>query len=163
MEQKPKDDLSAFIPEGWEGKYPPCLIQVDENGKLFHDGAPMIHPGILELIYESVYFEDGIYFLKVGKQSCQLEVADTFHVVTRAEFADSGVELTISDGSTESLDPRSLWIGNGEVLYCMIKDGKFPARFLRQAYYQITERLVEHDGGFALDIGGQIHPLTQRH
>ena len=163
MAQNTKNDLSAFIPQGWEGKYPPCLIQVDENGKLFHDGAPMIHPGILELIYESVYFEDGVYSLKVGKQSCQLEVADTFHVVTRAEFTGSGVVLTISDGSSEPLEPDSLWIGNGEVLYCMIKGGKFPARFLRQAYYQITERLVEHDGGFALDIGGRIHPLIQRH
>ena len=163
MAQNTKNDLSAFIPQGWEGKYPPCLIQVDENGKLFHDGAPMIHPGILELIYESVYFEDGVYLLKVGKQSCQLEVADTFHVVTRAEFTGSGVVLTISDGSSEPLEPDSLWIGNGEVLYCMIKGGKFPARFLRQAYYQITERLVEHDGGFALDIGGRIHPLIQRH
>lgn len=163
MSQSSKDDLSAFIPEGWEGKLPPCMIQVNAEGKLFHDGAPMIHPGILELIYESVYFEDGDYFLKVGEQHCQLEVADTFHVVSRVDFADSGVTLTISDGSSEPLDPDSLWIGGGDVLYCMIKGGKFPARFLRQAYYQITEHLVEHDGGFALDIGGQLHPLTQRH
>lgn len=162
MEQTPKDDLSAFIPDGWEGKYPPCLIQVDEEGKLFHDGAPMIHPGILELIYESVYFEDGAYFLKVGKQKCQLEVADTFHVVVRAESREDGVEVTINDGSNGMLDLDSLWIGGGDVLYCMIKDGKFPARFMRQAYYQITERLVEHDGGFALDISGKLHPLIQR-
>lgn len=155
-------DLSAFMPEGWTGKLPPCLIQVDKEGAMSHDGAPMIHPGIIEMIYESVYYEDGDYFLKVGEQRCQLEVEDTFHVIQRAEFTPDGVRILVNDGGSETLDPATLWLSDEGVLYCTIKGGAFPARFLRQAYYQITQGLVEHGDGFALEINGVRHPLRGR-
>jgi len=155
MSEETKPDLSAFMPEGWEGKLPPCMIQVDAEGRMSHDGAPMVHPGIIELIYESVYYEDGLYFLKVGQQRCQLEVADTFHVVQRAWFDDDGVMIHLSDGSQERLDPATLRLGDEGVLYCAIKNGAFPARFLRQAYYQLTERLVEDGDGYAIEIAGR--------
>lgn len=154
MTEEVKKDLSAFMPAGWKGKLPPCMIQVDKDGNMSHDGAPMIHPGILEMIYEAVYYEDGLYFLKIGEQRCQLEVADTFHVVQRAQFEGDGVRLFINDGSQEMLEPATLRLGDEGVLYCKIKNGAFPARFLRQAYYQITERLVEDGDGYAIEIGG---------
>jgi hypothetical protein len=154
--------LSAFIPPGWQGKLPPCQIQVNAQGELHHFGAPLVHPGILELIFESVHYEDGVYLLRIGQQSCQLEVEDTFFVVQRAELQDSQALLTLNGGSSEPLDPESLWIGPGEVLYCRVKAGVFPARFLRQAYYQIAE-LIEEDGeGFALALGGRRYPLTRQ-
>ncbi|MFH1035777.1 MAG: hypothetical protein V1806_14810 [Pseudomonadota bacterium] len=152
-------DLSTFMPPGWQGKLPPCQIQVNAQGELSHNGAPMIHPGILELIYESVHHEDGIYLLRVGQQSCQLEVEDTFFVVQGASLSDGQVLLALNGGASEPLDPESLWIGPQEVLYCRVKGGAFPARFLRQAYYQVAE-LIEEDGeGFALALGGRRYPL----
>ena len=158
---EPLDELSSFIPPGWQGKLPPCLIQVNAQGELSHQGAPMIHPGILELIYQSVHFEDGVYLLGIGKQSCQLEVEDTFFVVRGAQVTDGQAVITLSDGGSEPLDPASLWIGPQEVLYCRVKAGAFPARFLRQAYYQIA-RLIEEEGdGFALALGGRRYPLAQ--
>jgi hypothetical protein len=155
-------DLGAFIPEGWEGKHPPCLIQVDAEGRMSHHGAPLIHPGILELIYESVHLEDGLYVLRMGKQVCQLEVADTFFVVARAEVAAGTVTLLLNDGSSETLDPQSLWIGPQEVLYCRVKQGGFPARLLRAAYYQVAELVAEGPEGFVLELGGARHPLPRR-
>ena len=158
---EPPLDLSSLIPDGWQGKLPPCQIQVNAQGELHHNGAPLIHPGILELIFQSVHYEEGIYLLKVGQQSCQLEVEDTFFVVRRAQPRDGGVLLTLSDGASEALDPASLWIGPGEVLYCRVRGGAMPARFLRQAYYQIAE-LIEEDGeGFALVLDGRRHRLPR--
>ena len=156
---QPLDDLASFIPPGWQGKLPPCLIQVNAEGELSHHGAPLIHPGILELIYQSVHLEDGVYLLRVGQQSCQLEVEDTFFVVRGAQAHGGQVLLTLNDGSSEPLDPASLWIGPQEVLYCRVKAGAFPARFLRQAYYQIAQLIVEDGDGFALALGGQRYPL----
>ncbi|MBI4800559.1 MAG: DUF1285 domain-containing protein [Desulfarculus sp.] len=161
MSERPLD-LSSFIPPGWRGKLPPCLIQVNAQGELSHQGAPLIHPGILELIYQSVHFEDGVYLLRIGQQSCQLEVEDTFWVVRGASRQGQGVVLTLSDGSSEPLDPTSLWIGAGEVLYCRVKAGAMPARFLRQAYYQIAELIEEEGEGFALVLGQERYPLARR-
>lgn len=154
-------DLSAFMPPGWEGKFPPCQIQVDQQGRLWHDGAAMIHPGILELIYQSVHLEEGVYFLQVGKQRCQLEVADTFFVVNRAELQGEQVLLTLNDASQEPLDPDTLSIGAGDVLYCQVKAGAFPARFLRSAYYQLTQWVEPQGEGFALRLGSRLYPLTK--
>lgn len=153
------NNLDAFIPPGWTGKLPPCQIQVTAEGELFHNGAPMIHPGILELIYESVHLEDGVYLLRVGKQSCQLEVEDTFHVVKSADLGAEAVTLALNDGSRQALDPASLWLNAAGVLYCRVKEGAFPARFLRQAYYQIAEGFVEDGEGFALELAGRRWPL----
>lgn len=154
-------DIMSFIPPDWQGGLPPCLIQVNAQGELSHQGAPLIHPGILELIYQSVHYQDGVYLLKIGKQSCQLEVEDTFWVVRGASQRDQGVLLTLNDGSQEPLDPSSLWIGPREVLYCRVKAGAMPARFLRQAYYQIAEMIEEEGDGFALVLGATRHPLTR--
>lgn len=157
-----KIDISAFIPEGWEGKLPPCQIQVDRDGQMSHNGAPLVHPTIIKLIFASVHLEDGHYIVRLDDQACELEVADTFFVVARAEPAGESVRLTLNDGSTEQLDPQSLWIGRNEVLYCRVKGGRFPARFTRPAYYQMAELVVEAEGGFALLLGGRRWPLEVR-
>jgi len=153
------DNLDDLIPPGWTGKLPPCQIQVTPEGELFHNGAPLIHPGILELIYASVHLEDGVYLLRIGEQACQLEVADTFHVVKSADLGPEAVSLALNDGSRESLDPASLWLNGEGVLYCRVKAGIFPARFLRQAYYQLAGGFVEDGEGFALELGGRRWPL----
>lgn len=158
MSQEPPQ-FPIFMPPGWQGKLPPCLIQVTAQGEMFHQGAPLIHPGILELIFESVRLEDGVYVLRLGNQACQLEVEDTFFVVARAQEQDQGLLLTLNDGGKEMLDPASLWVGNNDVIYCRVKGGRFPARFLRAAYYQLVQLVEEGPAGFALRLGGRLYPL----
>ena len=159
MTDQPKD-LSAFIPEGWEGKLPPCLIQVTEQGELFHQGAPIIHPSVRELIFQSVHLEDGLYLLKVDGQTCQLEVADTFYVVAAVKVEADEVRLTLNDGTKEILDGGTLKVGEADVLYCRVKGGAFPARFGRAAYYSLAE-MVEQDGEvFNLVVGGNKYPIA---
>ena len=81
------DDLSAFMPAGWTGKLPPCLIQVSPEGELSTNGAPLIHPGILELIFASVHLEDGIYLLE-GKD----DAGEEFHTGLRIGPTNFGVD-----------------------------------------------------------------------
>jgi hypothetical protein len=155
-----KPDLSAYMPEGWTGKYPPCQIQVNPDGEMSSQGRPMIHPTIIKLIYDSVRLEDGHYVVTIDGQTCELEVADTFHVVKQVDFAGGGATLTISDASREALDPATLSLGGNGIVYCQIKKGAFPARFSRAAYYQLAEKIVEKGEGFALEMGGKSWPLA---
>lgn len=155
-----KPDLSAFMPEGWTGKYPPCQIQVTPEGELQHDGAPLVHPAIIKLIFQSVHLEDGHYIVRMDNQACELEVADTFFVVSRVEFGESGATLTLNDSTSEPLAPQSLSLGDNGIVYCRVKGGGFPARFGRAAYYQLAEKIVEDGEGFALELGGRRWPLT---
>jgi len=157
-----KPDLSAFMPEGWTGKYPPCQIQVNAEGELQHDGAPLVHPTIIKLIFQSVHLEDGHYIVRMDNQACELEVADTFFVVSRVEFAGEGATLTLNDSTSEPLDPKSLSLGDNGIVYCRVKGGSFPARFGRAAYYQLADKIAEKGEGFALVLGEQSWELGQK-
>ncbi|MCF8043330.1 MAG: DUF1285 domain-containing protein [Desulfarculaceae bacterium] len=156
-----KPDLSAFMPEGWTGKYPPCQIQVSTDGEMSSQGRPMVHPTIIQLIYDSVRLEDGHYVITIDGQTCELEVADTFHVVKRVEFNDESAVITLNDATSETLDPGSLSLGDDGIVYCRVKDGAFPARFGRAAYYQLADKIVEQGEGFALVLGDKSWPLIQ--
>ena len=155
-----KPDLSAFMPPGWTGKYPPCQIQVSPEGEMSSQGRPLVHPTIIKLIFQSVHLEDGHYIVRLDNQACELEVADTFFVVSRVEFSGEGATLTLNDAGTEPLDPATLRLGDNGIIYCQVKGGAFPARFGRAAYYQLAERISEEDAGFVLDLGGKKYPLA---
>jgi hypothetical protein len=145
-----------------EKTIPPCMIFVSKEGKWYHEGAEIIHrPIFLWMIQSLDRTEDGLYIVHMNNQKCFLEVEDTPLVVTRVSFeatlpvAGEQVLLTLNDDSQEPLDPSTLRISEESVLYCTVKNGKFPARFLRPAYYQITEKISEdNQGGFSLDLGG---------
>jgi hypothetical protein len=162
MVSQDQTDLKAFMPEGWQGKYPPCQISVDKDGNLYGKGAPLIHPAIRGDVFASVVYEDGIYVLRQDGKTCQLEVEDTFFVVRLAEKQGDRVILTLNDGEREELDPSSLYLGADQVFYCRVKQGRFPARFLRPAYYQLADLVVAEGEGFSLELAGRRYPLKNQ-
>jgi len=38
-------------------------------------------------------------------------------------------------------------VGEGNVLYCSVKNGTFPARFSRTSYYQLAEFIEQEEEG----------------
>lgn len=142
---------------------PPCMIFIDKEGRMWHEGAEMIHPGINELLLEHLALEGETYVIEFRGQRCFVEVEDTALVVQRVvgqgEEPD-GLSLTTSDGRTEELNPALLWITDENVIYTKVREGSLPARFTRQAYYQLAEYIVEADQGFALKLGGKLHHLV---
>jgi hypothetical protein len=99
---------------------------------------------------------EGNYEIAIGWDKVTVEIEETPYVVTRV-IGDStqGFTLRLNDESEEQLDPTSLSIGRENVLYCQVKAGEHPARFLRPAYYQLTEHLQEDatNGVFSLQVG----------
>ncbi|MBW1730493.1 MAG: DUF1285 domain-containing protein [Deltaproteobacteria bacterium] len=144
---------------------PPCLIHIDKEGKWYHQGAEIIHPGFVQFFFEHMELDDkGRYVINWNGQRCYIEVEDTAYVVRQVDFSGgNGKEeraiLHLSDGSTEALAPETLFIGKEDVLYCQVKNGTFPARFLRPAYYQLAEKIMEEGGSFYLLLQGKKYPI----
>ena len=146
---------------------PPCMIFVAKDGKWYHQGAEIIHrPIFLWMIQSLEKNEEGVFIVHLNNQKCYLEVEDTPLVVVWADFVQEGsgepehIRLTINDESQEKLDPETLRISPESILYCTVKNGQFPARFLRPAYYQIAENITEDEGGgFVLLLGNQRYPI----
>jgi hypothetical protein len=138
---------------------PPCLIFIDKEGRWFHKGAEMVHREFIQLFYENMELDDvGRYIITIGNDRCYVEVEDTPFVIRQVRFEEGEQEglsrcmLYLSDDTWEMLRPDSLFIGPENVLYTRVKEGAFPARFLRPAYYQLAQNIEEEDGTYVLPL-----------
>jgi hypothetical protein len=156
-----KLDIKDFIPPGWEGKYPPCQIQVNTEGELTSQGVPIVHPKILADVFESVHLEDERYVLKMDGKTCELEVEDTFFVVNRVDQDGAQFKVRLNDETWEELHPAAIWLGANQMLYCRVKNGAFTARFARPAYYQVAQMIQPQEDGFALELDGTKYILHE--
>lgn len=144
-------------------------ICVDAEGEWFHRGAKIVREDIIELFLENLVRQpDGTYGIAWKGSRCSIDVADTPFVVIRVdreEGADAGepvVRLTLKHlRECPLLDPRTLRVGDANVLYCRLENGGFPARFSRPAYYQLAEWIVEDEAGetFCLELGRARYPI----
>ena len=141
---------------------PPCFIFIDKEGGWFHKGAEMVHRDIVRFFYEHIGMDSlGRYVIRWGNDRCYLDVEDTAFVIQRVRFEEDGgmqnFRLFLSDDTTENLNPETLFLGEENVLYCKVKQGSFPARFHRPAYYQLAEFVQEDEGRFYLPLNGEKH------
>ena len=149
---------------------PPCMIFVSKEGKWYHEGAEIIHRAIFLWMIQSLEkTEEGLFIVHLNNQKCYLEVEDTPLVVQQVDLIREGpgeqshIRLTLNDESREILDPETLRISSENVIYCTVKNGRFPARFLRPAYYQIAENITEDEtGGFVLLLNNKKYPVPSK-
>lgn len=105
---------------------------------------------------------EGTYEIAIGWDKVTVEIDDAPYVVTRVTGdPEHGFLLRLNDESEERLDPTTLSIGRDNALYCRVKGGEHPARFLRPAYYQIATYIQETMGGkdFFLQLGDTAYPI----
>lgn len=131
------------------------------DGRWYSDDEPINNGRIAKLFSKCLrQTDDGRWQIAMADERAFVEVHDTPWVVTSVS-GDRGRGFTIrlNDDSEESLDAATLRVGSGNVLYTRVKDGRYPARFLRPAYYQLAPAIAEHDGTFTLESAGRRHPI----
>jgi hypothetical protein len=134
------------------GEIPFCNIRIDKEGVWYYKGAEMFRKEIVNFFYENLRQDaSGHYLIELENDRCYLDVEDTAFVVRSVGQALSEKDgkttvlyLHLSDDTTDALDPATLRIGTGNVLYCCVKNNRFEARFLRSAYYQLAGH-IEYD------------------
>ncbi len=149
---------------------PPCMIRIDKEGRWYHEGREMLRRDLVRLFY--AHLEKGSaggYLIHWQGERCTVEVEDTAHVVWRVDPQSVGCaggkerfSLGLSDDTQEDLAPETLTVAPDHVLYCRVKNGLFPARFSRRAYYQLTKYVEEEAGLFFLPLNGRRFPLAPR-
>jgi len=146
---------------------PECRIRIDRNGGWFYNDLPIVNRAIY-LFFNQHLEPDGAggYRLHVNGETCPVTVEDTPFLVTdvrRETDLESGHDalyIRLNDETTEQLDPSTLWIRPDNAPCCRVKQGRFPARFTRPAYYRLAEHVVEHeDGRFSIPLNGTHHFL----
>ncbi|MFZ5889704.1 MAG: hypothetical protein ACOY0T_01435 [Myxococcota bacterium] len=159
---KPGDHPDFFRLPPPEGRSRESTIVLDAEGRFFHDGAAVTHPGMAKAFASWItrHPDDGRFILNNGYDWSYFRVEDApFQVVSLAfppAEASAPPLLELSDGSSEQLDPVKLRIGEQGALYVEVKSGAFEARFSRAAQLGLAPFLSEEaDGSLSLDFGRQ--------
>ncbi|MCS6925700.1 MAG: DUF1285 domain-containing protein [Candidatus Binatia bacterium] len=98
---------------------------------------------------------EGQYEIAIGWDRVAVEIEDTPYVVTQVTGTpEGGFVVRLNDESEEPLNPATLSVGRDQALYCRVKNGEYPARFLRPAYYQLATYIQQEptSGTFFLPL-----------
>jgi hypothetical protein len=137
-------------------------LRIDLDGDWFDDEVAVTHPGVLANLRAGLQKDARGHFIQT-RVRIPVEVADAPFVVTRFERRGDGYVILLNDGTEEPVDPATLRVGDHEVPYCAVKDGRFEARFSRAAAHQLWA-LAEHDeaaGRSVLRQGARAYSLRR--
>lgn len=130
-------------------------IYIDNRGNWFQDGIRITHKWTYLANNRNLDIdEEGNYFIDEGRGRVYVQVEDTPFVIRMVYRNNGDIFIRLNDGTEEKLDLDRLYLSNDNIPYTTVKKGKFKARFLRQAYYELTKHAVEEDDGYYLSSGG---------
>lgn len=139
-----------------------CLLRIDKEGNWFYNDLPIINKAIhLFFNQHLTRDESGAYIVRIGKETSRLFVEDTPFVVTSIDYIQTKApedffNIRLNDETIEKLALDTLYIGKNNIPYCRVKEGLFPARFLRAAYYQLAQHVQqEGEDGFYIMLNGR--------
>jgi hypothetical protein len=143
-----------------QGRSRETEIRRDARGRWFHGHDPISHPNLTRSFDSWVdRAEDGRFCLSNSINWAYVEIEGPAYFVKDVEPAPEGIELILSGGLREQLDPASLRQGPEGALWCAVRQGRCPARFDNHAVSKMSDHIGEDEDGVYVRIGGQkVHP-----
>jgi hypothetical protein len=138
-------------------------IRFGRDGRWYADDEPITNPRIAALFARHLRRQpDGTYAIQMADERAAVEIEDAPFVVVGVSRVDEGTwHVELNDGSMERLDPASVHVAPDAVAYCRVKGGRERARFLRAAYYELAQDIVETaPGRFVLSTGRASYPIV---
>jgi hypothetical protein len=137
-------------------------LRIDVDGNWYDDDVEITHHGVLANLRGNLRRDADGYFIQT-RVRIPVTVDDAPWVVTRIERRGDRLHGILNDGSESVVDASTLRIGPGDVPYCAVKDGAFPARLNRAAAYQLLA-LGDYDERTergTLRLGARRYDLTR--
>lgn len=140
-------------------------IRIDREANWYYNGLPIVNRNIYRFFNQHVeHASGGGYELRIGNETCPLLVEDTPFVVQllwQVEAPGQGFAIRLNDGTEEPFAVETLRISTGDVPYCRVRDGRFPARLLRPAWNALAPYVDcdAQESGWAIQLDGQRWPI----
>jgi hypothetical protein len=162
---KPGDHPEFFRFPAPEGRSRESTIVLDRQGRFWHDGEPVTHPGMQAAFATWImrHPDDGRFILNNGFDWTYFSVQDVPFFVRALRVEAGAPILVLSDGSEEPLDAGSIEIGQADALYTRVKNGAYEARFTPSAQNALAPFLIEGTTGEPeLEIHGRRYRVPPR-
>ncbi|HET7289468.1 MAG TPA: hypothetical protein VFJ67_03440 [Thermodesulfobacteriota bacterium] len=135
---------------------------IDKSGNWFQDGIKIRHRGTY--LYNNRLLDvdrEGQFFIDEGSGRLYAEVEDAPFVVKMVHRRGGEFYLRLNDETEEALDFGSLRMSGENVPYAMVKNGRFEARFLRPAYYELMKYADKDGSDYFIETGGVKHYIKR--
>ncbi len=143
-----------------EGRTRETSIRRDARGRWFNGTDPIAHPNLVRSFDGWVdRAEDGRFCLSNAINWAYVDIEGPPYFVKDVTVQDDVIMLHLSGDRTESLDPASLRQGPEGALWCVVREGRCPARFDNHAVSKMAGAVDEDDEGVFVHVGGsRIRP-----
>jgi len=145
---------------------PDAGLAIDDEGRFLHLGSAITHPGLLAALWRGLGpAPHGGWQVRIGREVARVAVAGTPWAVRGVAIEGeppAAVDLLLTDGTAERLDPLTLQVGPDGVLRCLVKSGQ-PARFTRAGQLALGAMLEEAPAGsegWRITVGGARFAVT---
>ena len=129
-------------------------IRRDRFGQWFDGQEPVTNGAIAAAFDRWIDLApDGRYCLRNAINWAYVEIEGAPIFVRSVDLTDR-VELRLSDGQSEQLDPTTLFIDDEGLLHCQVREGTMKAAFTNQALMQLEPIAGEDADGMFVAIGG---------
>ncbi len=137
-------------------------IRRDRHGRWFDGEAPVTNPAVASAFDRWIdRAPDGRYCLKNSVNWAYVEIEGAPIFVRAVRILADRIELSLSDGRTETLDPSTLSTDLEGRLTCRVRAGTMPAELSRAAMIQLEPIVEEDEDGVFLRIDGEaVRPGT---
>jgi hypothetical protein len=165
---KPGDHPEFFRFPAPEGASRESTIRLDAEGRFFHEGSLVEHPGLAAALSTWIrrHPDDGRFILSNGYDWTYFSVEDAPFFVRRVDREGARVWLELSDGTREEWDPARSFVGEGSALYAEVKStsegGPFLAKFTRHAQASLEPVLVQVGGEPGVELSGRVVRIGKR-
>ena len=159
---KPGDHPDFFRIAPPPGASRESTIVLDREGRFWHDGERVEHGALERAMHTWIarHPDDGRLILTNGYDWTYFRAEDAPYQVRSLRIEGDRVRLTLSDETSEPLDPTTLALDPEGVVYARVKGGAFEARFSRHAQTELAPLLVGDPPHLA--VGGRAPALGSR-
>ncbi len=167
---RPQDHPEYFRFPAPEGRSRESTIVLDAEGRFFHHGQLVEHPGMARAFasWIDLHPDNGRFILNNGYDWSYFQVEDAPFFVLGLREQAGRLWLLLSDGSESPLADEDearpgeplLTVGDRGALYTTVKNGKFRARFTQAAQTALAPWLSSGENGqIFLEIAGRRRTL----
>ncbi len=158
---KPSDHPEFFRFPPPEGRSRESRIVLTREGRFFHEGAAVEHPGMRRAFaaWLTRHPDDGRPILSNGYDWTYLTVEGAMHFVQAVQGRAGRPELLLLDGRELLLEPAALTCDAEGKLWVRLPDGD-AACFTQAAQLELSPWLTERAGAVGVEIEGQFSPIA---
>jgi hypothetical protein len=139
-----------------QGRTRETEIHRDARGRWFNGQDPIDHPNLTRSFDGWIdRAEDGRFCLSNSINWAYVAIEGPAYFIKDIEPIAEGVDLLLSGGGREPLDPASLRQGPEGALWCAVREGRCPARFDNHAVSKMSAWIGEDDDGVYVLVGGK--------